>query len=622
MENKRNYFIAIALSVLIVLAWQFFYMNPKIEAQRQEQARIAEQAKTAPAASESPAAKPSAEAQVSGALPASGQATATATREEAIAKTARVAIDTPALSGSINLTGARFDDLKLKGYRETVDPQSPIITLFSPSDTKDGYFAELGYVAGEGAGAAPGPSTVWTLAEGDKLTQATPVTLSFTNDAGLTFTRKISVDKHYMLTVEDAIKNGGATAASVAPYGRITRYNKPTTPSVYVLHEGFLGVIGANGSLVEKKYGDVEKESVTNDKATGGWIGITDKYWAAALVPPQSIAYDSRFSHFADGQPRYQADFKNDAVTVAPGQEATLKTLVFAGAKEVRVVNGYAQDDSWFGTLFANLRGGESADVQSYHVPRFDLLIDWGWFWFFTKPMFQLMDFFFRLVGNFGVAILLTTIVVKLLFFPLASKQYASMANMKRMQPKMEELKAKFGDDRMGLQQATMELYKTEKINPVAGCWPVLLQIPVFFALYKVIYVTIEMRHAPFFGWIQDLSAPDPTTFVNLFGLLPFDAPTFLHLGIWPIIMGITMFLQMRMNPTPPDPTQAMLFNWMPLVFTFMLGSFPAGLVIYWAWNNTLSILQQSIIMKRHGVKIELFNNLKSLFRRKPQPSK
>ncbi len=622
MENKRNYFIAIALSVLIVLAWQFFYMNPKIEAQRQEQARIAEQAKTAPAGSESPAEKPSAGAQVSGALPASGQAGVTATREEAIAKTARVAIDTPALSGSINLTGARFDDLKLKGYRETVDPQSPIITLFSPADTKDGYFAELGYIAGEGAGAAPGPSTVWTLAEGDKLTQATPVTLSYTNEAGLTFTRKISVDRHYMLTVEDSIKNGGATAASVAPYGRITRYNKPTTPSVYVLHEGFLGVIGANGSLIEEKYGDIEEEGVTNDKATGGWIGITDKYWAAALVPPQSIAYDSRFSHFSDGQPRYQADFKNDAVTVAPGQGTSLKTLVFAGAKEVRVVNGYALDDSWFGTLFSSLRGGDSADVQSYQVPRFDLLIDWGWFWFFTKPMFQLMDFFFRLVGNFGVAILLTTIVVKLLFFPLASKQYASMANMKRVQPKMEELKAKFGDDRMGLQQAMMELYKTEKINPVAGCWPVLLQIPVFFALYKVIYVTIEMRHAPFFGWIRDLSAPDPTTFVNLFGLLPFDAPTFLHLGIWPIIMGITMFLQMRMNPTPPDPTQAMLFNWMPLVFTFMLGSFPAGLVIYWAWNNTLSILQQSIIMKRHGVKIELIDNLKSLFRRKPQPTK
>jgi YidC/Oxa1 family membrane protein insertase len=249
-------------------------------------------------------------------------------------------------------------------------------------------------------------------------------------------------------------------------------------------------------------------------------------------------------------------------------------------------------------------------------------MIDWGWFYFFTKPMFKVMDYFYHLVGNFGVAILLTTIVVKLLFFPLASKQYASMANMKRVQPKLEELKAKFADDRMGLQQAMMALYKEEKINPVAGCWPVLLQIPVFFALYKVIYVTIEMRHAPFFGWIQDLSAPDPTTFVNLFGLLPFDAPTFLHLGIWPIIMGVTMWVQMRMNPTPPDPTQAMLFNWMPVIFTFMLGSFPAGLVIYWAWNNTLSVLQQSIIMKRHGVDIELFKNISNVFRRKPAGTK
>ncbi|SSC65546.1 unnamed protein product [Ciceribacter selenitireducens ATCC BAA-1503] len=620
MQNNRNYFIAIALSVLIVLGWQYFIMGPRIEAQRvAEEARLAQQAQTTQAQTDTGAPAGS----VSGNLPgSSAQATAETNREEAIGKSERVAIDTPALAGSINLSGARFDDLKLKEYRETVDPTSPIITLFNPADTKDGYFTELGYIAGENAGAVPGPSTPWTLAEGDKLTQATPVTLSFTNETGLTFLRKISVDEHYMFTVEDTIKNAGIAAASVAPYGRITRYNKPTTASVYVLHEGFLGIIGATGSLTEQKYGDVEEEAVTNEKATGGWIGVTDKYWAAALVPPQSIAYDSRFSHFTDGQPRYQADFKNDAVAVAPGQETSLKTLVFAGAKEVRVVNGYALDDSWFGTLFASLRGGNAADVQSYEVPRFDLLIDWGWFWFFTKPMFQLMDFFFRLVGNFGVAILLTTIVVKAIFFPLASKQYASMANMKRMQPKMEELKAKHGDDKMALQQAMMQLYKEEKINPVAGCWPVLLQIPVFFALYKVIYVTIEMRHAPFFGWIQDLSAPDPTTFINLFGLLPFEGPTFLHLGVWPIIMGITMWLQMRMNPTPPDPTQAMLFNWMPLIFTFMLGTFPAGLVIYWAWNNTLSIAQQSIIMKRQGAKIELFDNIKGMFRRKPAKTK
>jgi membrane protein insertase, YidC/Oxa1 family, N-terminal domain len=599
MENKRNYFIAIALSVLIVLAWQFLYMNPRIEAQRQaqqaQQAQQAAQQQTAQQTGQAPTGT------VEGALPGSTQAAAEATREQAIAKSPRVPVETNSLIGSINLTGARLDDLRLKDYRETVDDNSAIITLLSPSDSKGGYFAELGFIGSTEAGSVPGPSTVWTLAEGEKLTETTPVTLTYTNDAGLTFSRRISIDEHYMFTIEDTITNAGGSPVSVSPYGRITRYNKPTTPSIYVLHEGFLGVLGQDGGLIEEDYGDVEEGAVTNVKATGGWLGITDKYWATAIVPQQDIAYESRFSHFTDGQPRYQADYKNDAVTIGAGDSATVRTLVFAGAKEVPVVDSYEAELS---------------------IPKFDLLIDWGWFYFITKPMFKLMDFFFRMVGNFGVAILLTTIVVKLLFFPLASKQYASMANMKRVQPKMEELKAKFGDDRMGLQQAMMQLYKDEKINPVAGCWPILLQIPVFFALYKVIYVTIEMRHAPFFGWIQDLSAPDPTTFINLFGLLPFEGPAFLHLGIWPIVMGITMWLQMRMNPTPPDPTQAMLFNWMPLIFTFMLGSFPAGLVIYWAWNNTLSILQQAIIMKRHGVKVELLDNIKSMFRRKPAESK
>ncbi|WP_183746511.1 membrane protein insertase YidC [Rhizobium sp. BK196] len=596
MQNNRNYFIAIALSVLIVLGWQFLYMNPRIEAQRK--AQEAQKAQQQTEQTQQPAATGQG-AQTNGAAP-SGQAAATATREEALAKTPRVVIDTAALSGSINLAGARLDDLKLKGYHETVDDSSPIITLFSPADTKDGYFTELGYIGSDTTGAVPGPATVWTAPEGAKLTEKTPVTLTYTNDKGITFARTISVDERYMFTVTDKIQNAGQAPVSLSSYGRVTRYNKPTTPSVYVLHEGFIGVIGDDG-LIESKYTAVEKEAVTPAKSTGGWLGITDKYWAATIVPPQQAAYDARFSHFTDGQPRYQADYKQDAVTVAPGQSVELKNLVFAGAKEVPVIDGYE---------------------ASYSIPRFDRLIDWGWFYFITKPMFKLMDFFFRYFGNFGVAILCTTIVVKALFFPLASKQYASMANMKRMQPKMEELKAKFGDDRMGLQQATMQLYKEEKINPIAGCWPVALQIPIFFSLYKVIYITIEMRHAPFFGWIKDLSAPDPTTIVNLFGLLPFEAPTFLHLGVWPLIMGVTMFFQMRMNPTPPDPTQAMIFNWMPLVFTFMLASFPAGLVIYWAWNNTLSVIQQSVIMKRHGVKVELFANLKSLFKRKPAPSK
>ncbi|GCA48385.1 membrane protein insertase YidC [Sinorhizobium sp. KGO-5] len=593
MENNRNYFVAIALSVLILIAWQFFYVSPKMEKDR----IAAEQAQQAQQTQQQPGAQPAAPGQAlpGGAIPSAGES-----RDQAIGKSARVAIDTPALSGSINLTGARFDDLKLKGYHETVDPKSPVITLFSPAETADGYFTEIGYIGSDATGSVPGPQTTWTLSGGDKLTPSTPVTLSYTNDKGITFSRTISVDDRYMFQVVDSIKNETAAPVSLSSYGRVTRFNKPTTPSIYVLHEGFVGVAGEHG-LQEVGYSKVEDdEPVEPGKSTGGWLGITDKYWAATIVPPQATPFDIRFSHFADGRPRYQSDYKSDAVTVAPGQSVELKNLVFAGAKEVPVVDNYE---------------------VAYSIPNFDKLIDWGWFYFITKPMFKTMDFFFRLFGNFGIAILITTIVVKLIFFPLANKQYASMANMKKVQPKMEELKKKFGDDRMGLQQAMMQLYKEEKINPLAGCWPILIQIPVFFALYKVIYVTIEMRHAPFFGWIQDLSAPDPTTIVNLFGLLPFDAPSFLHLGVWPIIMGITMFLQMRMNPTPPDPTQAMLFTWMPVVFTFMLASFPAGLVIYWAWNNTLSILQQGIIMKRQGVKVELFDNLKSLFSKKPKPA-
>ncbi len=593
MQNNRNYFVAIALSVLILIGWQFLYVNPKLEKDR-----IAAEAQ---------------QAQVQAAKPATGDAATTAqsangavpgaveTRDQAVAKSARVTIDTAALAGSINLTGARFDDLKLKEYHETVDDKSPLITLFSPSDTQDGYFTEIGYIGNAETGAVPGPSTVWSVKSGDKLTTATPVVLAFTNDKGIVFERTISIDDHFMFQVTDKIANGAAAPVSLSAYGRVTRFNKPTTPSVYVLHEGFIGVIGEHG-LNEIAYGKVENDvPVKHEKATSGWLGITDKYWAAAIVPPQATAYESKYEHFTDGRPRFQADYKQDAVTIAPGQSVDLKTLVFAGAKQVPLVDGYE---------------------KSYSIPQFDLLIDWGWFYFITKPMFKLMDFFFRYFGNFGIAILATTIVVKGLFFPLASKQYASMANMKKVQPKMEELKKKHGDDRMALQQGMMALYKEEKINPIAGCWPILFQIPVFFALYKVIYVTIEMRHAPFFGWIQDLSAPDPTSLFNLFGLLPFAVPHALMIGVWPLVMGITMFLQMRMNPTPPDPTQAMLFTWMPLVFTFMLASFPAGLVIYWAWNNTLSIMQQAFIMKRHGAKIELFDNLKGLFSRKPKPAK
>jgi YidC/Oxa1 family membrane protein insertase len=338
----------------------------------------------------------------------------------------------------------------------------------------------------------------------------------------------------------------------------------------------------------------MEKEKeVKPGPVSDGWLGITDKYWATAVVPSSASPFTPRFSYFADGRPRYQVDYLSNPLVLKAGTDATVTSLVFAGAKEVDVVGSYE---------------------TKHEIKQFDLLIDWGWFYFFTKPLFWIMDHLFKLIGNFGVAILITTVLVKAVFYPLANKSYASMAKMKVVQPKMLEIREKYADDKMKQQQAMMELYKKEKINPVAGCWPVLLQIPVFFALYKVIYVTIEMRHAPFFGWIQDLSAPDPTSLFNLFGLLPYDVPHFLLIGVWPLIMGVTMFLQMQMNPTPPDPTQAMIFKWMPIMFTFMLATFPAGLVIYWAWNNFLSIIQQGIIMRRNGARIELWDNLKGLF--------
>ncbi|SOE18002.1 protein translocase subunit yidC [Hoeflea halophila] len=604
MENNRNYFVAILLSVLVLVAWQFLYVTPKIERERvAAEALQAEQAAQAPATSAGNTTTPGLSAEAPGgdvAIPGSTTQAAGLSREEAVAQTGRIAIDTPSLSGSINLSGARIDDLLLKEYHQTIDPTSPNITLFSPAAMADGYFAEVGFIADAQSGPAPGPNTVWTAAEGQTLTESSPVTLTYDNGEGLVFTRVISVDEHYLFSFEDTIANSGEAAASVAGYGRVTRFFKPQTEGIYVLHEGLVGVIGEDG-LQEIDYSDVEDTPIiAHGKATAGWMGITDKYWAAALVPPQGAGFETRFAHFTDGRARYQSDFKTDTMAIAPGGSVTSKTLVFAGAKEVPVIEGYQ---------------------SQFDILNFDLMIDWGWFYFITKPMFWLIDYLYKLFGNFGVAILATTVVVKLIFFPLANKSYVSMANMKKVQPKLEELKAKHGDDKMALQQGMMELYKKEKINPVAGCWPVLLQIPVFFALYKVLYITIEMRHAPFFGWIRDLSAPDPSSIWNLFGLLPWEPalylPAIMLLGVWPIIMGITMFIQMRMNPTPPDPTQAMIFTWMPVMFTFMLSTFPAGLVIYWAWNNTLSVLQQGVIMKRQGAKIELWDNLRAMFKPK-----
>jgi YidC/Oxa1 family membrane protein insertase len=608
METNRNFFITIALSVLILTLWQVFYVNPRVEEER-EKAKI-EEVQPGPAQPAQPGepAQPGQPADIPGEAPAPGGA---GNRVAALEATTRVPLDTPSLTGSINLTGGRIDDVRLKHYRLTIDDLSPIIELLSPSNLDPAglqpgaarQFVEIGFVGSEATGKVPQADTVWTVEGNAKLTPATPVTLTWGNDKGLTFKRVISVDNDYMFTVADSVTNASGAAVLLQKYGRVTRFDVPTTGSIWVLHEGLIGVTGEEG-LQEIDYSDIEEDkTITPGKSSDGWLGITDKYWAAALVPSAGQQFQPRFTFRDDaagGGRRWQSDFLTDAFSVAPGATTTVETQIFAGAKEVAKVNGY---------------------MESRNIRQFDLLIDWGWFYFITKPMFWLIDHLFQLLGNFGLAILATTVIVKAIFFPLANKSYKSMANMKKVQPKMLEIREKYADDRMKQQQAMMELYKTEKINPVAGCWPILIQIPVFFALYKVLYVTIEMRHAPFFGWIQDLAAPDPTSLFNLFGLLPYTVPALLMIGVWPLIMGVTMFLQMRMNPTPPDPTQAMIFTWMPVIFTFMLASFPAGLVIYWAWNNLLSIIQQGVIMKRQGAKIELWDNLTALFKRKPTPA-
>lgn len=605
-EDNRNLLLAITLSVVILLGWQFFYAKPQMEKQQQ----IAQQNQQAQSQPASGAPAPTtAPGQTATTVPGAAPGTAVAaTREQALAASPRVRIDTPRIAGSISLTGSRIDDISLKAFRETVDPNSPIIVLLSPLGGPNGYYSDFGWVAAPGTNVPlPNASTVWTP-DAQVLTPAKPLTLTWDNGQGLLFRRIVTVDGNAMFSVKDEVENKGGAAVTLFPYAQVVRHGRPPTLGYYVLHEGLIGVLGEHG-LQEFTYDHVDKEPLlapgTNGRvwkdAVGGFVGITDKYWAATVVPDQTRKYEGRFSSVQTGSQRtYQADFLSEAVTIAPGASAGSNARLFAGAKEVSAINGYERD---------------------LGIKRFDLLIDWGWFYFITKPMFFLLDWIFKHVGNFGVAILIVTLLLKGVFFPLASKSYASMAKMKAMQPEMLALRERYADDKMKQQQALMELYKTQKINPLAGCWPVLVQIPVFFALYKILFITIEMRHAPFFGWIRDLAAPDPTNLFNLFGLLPFTPPSVLHLGLWPIIMGITMFVQMKMNPEPPDPVQKMMFTWMPVFFTFLLGSFPAGLVIYWSWNNLLSVMQQGYIMRKHGVKIELFDNLKGMFGKKPDPA-
>jgi YidC/Oxa1 family membrane protein insertase len=615
-DNSRNTIIAVILSGLVLIAWQYFYNVPQMEKQRAAQQAQSELAKSAP--KPAPATTPSTPPQAEPSAPAASTP-AVVGRDTAIAAGPRIKIDTPRLIGSLSLKGARIDDLSLVQYRETVDPQSPAIVLYSPSGTAHPYYAEFGWVGAAGSTVRlPDQNTVWQQESGGTLTPTTPVVLKYDNGEGLTFRRTISVDDRYLFTIKDEVSNVGNAPVTLYPFALISRHGTPQVSGYYILHEGLIGYLGDYG-LQEYTYKKIDEEKQVNFKVINGWLGITDKYWASALLPDIHAQLQARYSsnlNLVNNIRTYQTDYLQDPQTIAIGGTGSISTRLFAGAKEASVVG--VNFPVWG---FA----GYNKDLSLNH---FDLLIDWGWFYFITKPMFLALDFFYRVVGNFGISILLVTVIVKLLFFPLANKSYASMAKMKSVQPQLQALKERYPDDRVKQQQEMMEIYKKEKINPIAGCLPVALQIPVFFSLYKVLFITIEMRHAPFYGWIKDLSAPDPTNIFNLFGLLSFDptqVPMFGHylaLGIWPIVMGITMWFQMKLNPAPPDPTQKMLFDWMPLIFTFMLAGFPAGLVIYWAWNNLLSVLQQSFIMRRNGVKVELFDNLKATFLSKKAASK
>jgi YidC/Oxa1 family membrane protein insertase len=570
MNDQKNMLLAIVLSIVILFGFQ--YLFPKAEQPVGEQ-QIAE---TTPP--QAPTSGQSGDASFAPQIPGGPQEAIQQeiqTRSKKLDAAARIKIESPRISGSLSVQGGRIDDLTLTNYREDLDPASPAITLLNPKGLKNAYYAEFGWSAPNVK--IPTADTVWAT-DSQVLKAGGSINLTWDNAEGLVFKRTISLDNDFVFTINDSVQNNGTGAVDLYPYGLISRSSTPTTAGFYILHEGLLGVF--NGVLEEIKYKDL-KESGTKkiDPSTGGWIGITDKYWLNALIPDQTAALNQRFSHFmTDGIDKYQTDYLGPKLTAAPGQMVSFKSNLFSGAKELKLLQKYETE---------------------LGVKEFDLAIDFGWFFFITKPFFMALSWLHSHLGNFGLAILALTIGVKILFFPLANKSYRSMGKMKALQPKIKALQKQFGDDKPRLNQEMMALYKREKANPASGCLPILLQIPVFFSLYKSLFISIEMRHSPFYGWIQDLSAPDPTTIFNLFGLIPWDPPQMLMIGVWPLLMGISMWFQQRLNPQPAEPMQAKMMMFLPVIFTFMLAAFPAGLVIYWVWNNVLTIAQQSVIMKR-----------------------
>jgi len=583
LENNRNTIIFIVVTVIFLFAYQAFVLQPQAD---QRKAALDAQRETVAEQSQPGVALPTDSADI----PATPPVFIT-DRQAALAGSSRVAIETDTLQGSLSLTGGKVDDLFLLGYDQTLGLDQPV-ELFRPQGMEFAYFAQFGWLGTNVAGGVPGPNTPWRLTSGETLTPATPVTLTWDNGQGLRFTRVISIDEQYLFTITDTVANFSAQPITLAPYGTVQRQGvPPTLGREMISHEGAIGTFGEDGrySTEQHKYKDWAKKPPIRKESTGGWLGITDKFWLAALIPDQDEAIQAEFRTREQGNvTSMQANMLGEAVTIRPGRQITETRHLFAGAKRNEILKSYE---------------------DSLGLPRFIYAIDWGFLFFLTRPIFLIVDFFYGLLGNFGLAILALTVVVKLVMFPLANKAYESMSKMRKLQPKMEEIKKKHEGDVQKQQQETMALYQREKINPLAGCIPILIQIPVFYALYKVLFVTIEMRHAPFFGWIQDLSSRDPTNIWTLFGVIPWDPGSLpllggllvgtLGLGILPIFYGLTMWLQMAMNPPPPDPMQRKIFAFLPFVFTFIMAPFAAGLLVYWAWNNILSIIQQYIIMHR-----------------------
>ena len=556
--DSKNVLMAIVLSTLVLVFWATFFEPPPVER------RIAEDQITK---SEEPSSPSIEKVELSKKI----------ARDDTIDSVARVKIENNNIKGSISLQGAIIDDIIFKNYKESLESDQKVIFL-NPKSSDEGYYIETGWASNSNEKLKlPLDNTIWKVKGNKVLTPNKPIVLEWDNNEGLIFTKKIELDDKYLFKISQGIKNTSNKSYEFFPYAQITRNYKPDVIPIYILHEGFIGMF--DDELKEEDYKDVEDEKFIINSSKG-WLGITDKYWLTAIVPEKGKKFKSEFLSI-DG--KYKANFIIKEPTVLSSNASITNEInAFVMAKEVAVIDGYAEKLS---------------------IEKFDLTIDWGWFYFITKPLFFVIEYFFKLTGNFGVAIIILTALVRIVFFPLANYSFRSMAKMKILQPEMIRLKELHKDDKTKLQQEMMALYKREKVNPVSGCLPVLIQIPFFFAVYKMLYVTIEMRQQPFFGWIQDLSARDPTSIFNLFGLIPWDPPTFLMIGVWPILMGLTMFLQQKLNPTPPDPMQAKIFMFLPIFLTIILAPFPSGLVVYWTISNVLTMAQQWVIIRGTKVK-------------------